>query len=1171
MRQPFRFSLFTPFLIIAAASAASAAPDDRLDRGLRTVTADSRPLEAAARLGHEVRDGRLQVVITVADGRSASLAAELEARGAVFVLEAAGRVQAFVPLDLLAELARHPDVLYVERPLYAELPEPGLRAAEDRLKLLAVTSEGVAEMNVAAWHSAGFTGQGVKVGVIDLEFGGWEDLLGVELPAAPDTTFRAFGGAQSGDDQVHGTACAEIVHDVAPDAKLYLAEIRTTGDLFAALDWLASEGVTVVTMSVGFFGAGPGDGSGSLNDAITTFAVAADALFITSAGNERRSHWQGASVDADGNGWVDFSPGDDLNELSFSMSSGDRVAVNLVWNDWSSPTSDYSLHLFRLDGGEPQEVASSDRPQGGQGWQTPVEQVSHTAPDGGTFGVRIDRTGVAGQHDLELFSLDSDLVDRVGDGSITIPGDTAAAMAVAAVSYNSPYRFRNFSSAGPANGPGGSLTGGAVKPDLSGFDGVSTVSYGTRAFFGTSAASPHVAGAAALVRGADPALDFAAARSFLEARAPDLGPGGKDNDYGWGRVFLGQVPGASCSYVVDPTAVAAPAAGGLGLIRVTADDGCPWTAASLDDWIAVAPASGSGTGSVGYVADANDGSTSREGELLIAGVTVLVSQPADGCAFQLSPTGQSFSAGGGNGLFSVQTEAGCAWEATPGSAWIEVSQGSGTGNGTVVYTVAAHQGTESRTGSITVVDQLFTVTQAAVQSQGLQMVAGIAETEGLGSTRWRSDVAIHNPTGTDAVVELDYRHDGGAASGTVTVAPGGLVVLADAAGDFFGVPDSVGAVEVFSNTDVVVTARTFNDAPNGTFGQFLPGVTAQDGLTDGRVGVLSQLRSSATFRTNIGFVDLSGAGAVARIRLFDGAGLPVGTPLQVAVDPRRMSQENRVFRTAGAGDCTGCYALVDVVGGQGSVWAYASVIDRDSGDPTTVPLTVLGSAAGGNERSLVAGVAEIEGANQTRWRSNVAVLNLSGETGIANLHYRYGEGDVDTTVTLLEGELLELEDAAGVFFGRPDSAGAVEVASSVPLIVTARTFNDSPEGTFGQFLPGLGAAQVLAAGATGIISQLASTADVRTNIGFTNYSGADCRVRTRLYDAAGVQLAIRGFDVPAGGWLQENRIFEVSGAGPVPAGYVTVEVVTDGCLVWAYGSVVDNGSGDPTTVPVVVR
>lgn len=1144
---------------------------DRFDDSVRAVATGDRPLEIAMRHGLAVRDSRVQVVALSDGGGTAAIEGWLESNGAMFVLAARGRVQAFVPPALLAELAARPDVVFVERPIYAELPEPPPPAAPRKTTTLAVTSEGVAVMNVDAWHAEGLTGEGVRVGIIDVQFGGWSDLLGVELPPAPETTYQAFGGASLVDDEVHGTACAEIVHDIAPDAELYLAHIRSTTDLFAALDWLSGLGVDVVTMSLGWYGTGPGDGTGLMADELTAFIAASDALFLTSAGNERRSHWQGLTVDDNSDDWVEFDPGVDLNTLASTMSEGDRVAVNIVWNDWGSPTADYSLHLYNLDGEEPVEVAVSDRPQTGLGSQTPYETITYTAADGGRFGVKINRAGVAGAHDMELFSLDSDLNTRVAEGSLTLPGDSHDLVGVAAVSYSAPHSFRSFSSAGPANGPGGSFGGGETKPDLSGYDGISTVSYGTRGFFGTSAASPHAAGAAAVVRQAEPGFNYAETRAFLETRALDLGQAGKDNDYGWGRVFLGQTPGSDCTFTISPETASVPASGGGGIIQVSADEGCPWTASSQTEWLAVAPSSGIGSGIAGFTAQANTGPP-RTGQLIIAGLTFLVSQAGTQCDYVLAPDQQAFTETGGDGAFTVETNPGCGWAATTVDAWITVIAGTGSGPGTVLFTVGSNQSEDQRFGSITVGDQVFSVIQDGVETDVVYMVAGIAETEGSSQTRWKSDLAILNPGLTTAQVDLEYRHDLGTAQASISVAPGGVVELPNVAVETFGVPDSAGAVELTASTELIVTARTFNDAPDGTFGQFLPGVTRGEGLAGDAVAVLSQLNSGSGFRTNVGFIDLGGNGAVVRVRLFDGDGETVGSQLAEIIPPGGWFQVNRIFRAADAGACSGCYAMVDLASGNGPVWAYASVVDNSSGDPTTIPEVVTdGTMAPGGDSSLVAGIAETDGANQTKWKSNLALLNLSGQGVSADLTYRHDGGFGLTSVTLADGELREFENIAADLFGIPDSSGAVDVDADGPLVVTARTYNDSPDGTFGQFLPGLGVSAALTPGDDGYLSQIKSTDLFRTNIGFSNYGEDTCNVRVYLHDDQGAEKGQFRASVPAGGWSQVNRVFEASGAGECPLGYAIVKVLTGGCRVWAYASVVDNGSGDPTTVPVVIR
>ena len=124
--------------------------------------------------------------------------------------------------------------------------------------------------------------------------------------------------------------------------------------------------------------------------------------------------------------------------------------------------------------------------------------------------------------------------------------DAPAAMTVAALDVNSPYPQESYSSEGPTNGPGGTASGGAIKPDIAAFANVSTMSYPDPAhkFNGTSAATPHVAGAAALVKGANSAYTPAQIRSFLEGRAIDMGSAGKDTIYGFGRLNLGTPPPA---------------------------------------------------------------------------------------------------------------------------------------------------------------------------------------------------------------------------------------------------------------------------------------------------------------------------------------------------------------------------------------------------------------------------------------------------------------------------------------------------------------------------------------------------------------------------------------------------------------------------------------------------
>ncbi len=166
-----------------------------------------------------------------------------------------------------------------------------------------------------------------------------------------------------------------------------------------------------------------------------------------------------------------------------------------------------------------------------------------------------------------------------------------------------------------------------------------------------------------------------------------------------------------CTYSINPTSANIAAGGGTGNVTVTASNtACPWTATSNVSWITITSgATGTGNGTVGYSVAANTG-PERTGTATIAGQTFTVTQ-ANGCTYSINPTSANVAAGGGTGNVTVTTTAGCAWTAASNDSWITVTSGAtGTGNGTVGYSVAANSGAD-RTGTITIAGQTFTITQ----------------------------------------------------------------------------------------------------------------------------------------------------------------------------------------------------------------------------------------------------------------------------------------------------------------------------------------------------------------------------------------------------------------------------------------------------------------------------
>ncbi|HEX8187687.1 MAG TPA: M36 family metallopeptidase, partial [Pyrinomonadaceae bacterium] len=119
---------------------------------------------------------------------------------------------------------------------------------------------------------------------------------------------------------------------------------------------------------------------------------------------------------------------------------------------------------------------------------------------------------------------------------------------------------------------------------------------------------------------------------------------------------------------------------------------------------------------MGVSAAGNDGTTHTA-------ASDLPSDCGGTCTYAISPTGASAPAAASTGTVTVTAGAGCAWTAVSNSSFLTVTSGaSGSGGGTVSYSVAANTLTTSRTGTLTVAGQTFTVTQAGTGGGGTELI-----------------------------------------------------------------------------------------------------------------------------------------------------------------------------------------------------------------------------------------------------------------------------------------------------------------------------------------------------------------------------------------------------------------------------------------------------------------
>ena len=167
-----------------------------------------------------------------------------------------------------------------------------------------------------------------------------------------------------------------------------------------------------------------------------------------------------------------------------------------------------------------------------------------------------------------------------------------------------------------------------------------------------------------------------------------------------------------CEYSIDPPGGGFPASGGQGAVAVTTDAACSWTVEGGAEWTTILTAGGTGSGTVQYTVGANTTVAPRTTTLTIAGRVHTVTQAGAACTFSLTPPSRQFAATAGAGTVDVTAAAGCAWTASSNAGWLTVTTISGSGPGTVGYTLQANPDPAQRTAAILIGGQTHTVVQA---------------------------------------------------------------------------------------------------------------------------------------------------------------------------------------------------------------------------------------------------------------------------------------------------------------------------------------------------------------------------------------------------------------------------------------------------------------------------
>lgn len=496
-------------------------------------------------------------------------------------------VRVAVPPAALVTLAGRRDIRRISR-----TTEPAAHTGS-------VTSQGDrAHRADVARTDFGVDGTGVTVGVISdsADFSANAITLR-DLPA----NFRVLPG-RAGSGSGEGTAMSEIVHDLAPGANIIFASAVGGKAFFAdSILMLREAGCDVIVDDISF----PNEWQfqdDEIGRAVNS-VVESGAVYLSSSGNEgslnrgNSTTWEGDFLDGGADALLPGGTVHSFGTQNFNSMVSTGSEVVLQWSDnYTSSANDYDIYVLNAAGTE--VVDSGTDTQDGDdepiefaraepGQRIVIFKTDSAAPR----YVRISCTGgpiaiqTAGQTIGHAGTANCICVAAT-DANEAFPNAFTTASRVEDSSSDGPHRMF-YNPDGSAMTPGNflaSTNGGNVipTPAITGADGgvTSLPAGGLNPFFGTSAAAPHCAAIAALVKSKRPSMTNAQIRAVLESSTLDIEAAGFDVNSGNGilmpelaltQVLLPQEVWRQENFQTFlPTGVAAPSfdADGDGLANI---------------------------------------------------------------------------------------------------------------------------------------------------------------------------------------------------------------------------------------------------------------------------------------------------------------------------------------------------------------------------------------------------------------------------------------------------------------------------------------------------------------------------------------------------------------------------------------------------------------------------
>ena len=485
---------------------------------------------------------------------------------------------------------------------------------------------GAVAHNANAWHTASYKGSGVKVGIIDAGYDGYQSLVPSQLPRPIEQNcYSPFNRCLLPFNIItdHGTAVAEAVIDVAPEAHLYLDAPLTEARFPSTVRWLTKAmDVDVIVQSLAWHYDSPGDGTtpltGSISKAVANAVHSEDVVWVNAAGNEAKRTWFSASAQySDGiipgtfprtMDYINFNAAADVSVAPGAASDAHCNRINLPekgiyyfhlrWEDqWDDADTNLDISITTTSNTVPIDIASkfetlnNSYPVESFKVNTfalpevanvvfPGQQIAH-----GDYCLRVEYKNGPEPAWIQLQAFGesktkeaSSLKYSTPSYSIVNPAEIGATevLGVGAATVNSdPAVLPTSIGASISRGP--LPAGDTVKPDVVGISGTYSAVIGG-SFGGTSQAAPHVAGLAALFK--DRFEDYSAALIAYFIRTNAVQRGTPDPNDTWGHGFA-WLPSTTAN-PARPTGAAGT--GGNQSITLTWNDAANATGFTVEQW-----------------------------------------------------------------------------------------------------------------------------------------------------------------------------------------------------------------------------------------------------------------------------------------------------------------------------------------------------------------------------------------------------------------------------------------------------------------------------------------------------------------------------------------------------------------------------------------------------------